>query len=208
MLSSHKIERLLEAANSSDGGDTSFNVAKRIFDDERKCIAFFEQTCSDLLNIAEWNRNSSATSYSLFDEAGNEIGSLPIAEGNFIRIGLYGSGKYDWVRVIEIFSEPNEFVVKVKPSYDPLQEPLDTASISHFFGPEAENNFCVQRNEKTVAFYVIGLNEKQNTKFTDSLIESARNAAIANVGYYTGLQKTVWKEFASNFVATDEEKNA
>jgi hypothetical protein len=39
------------------------------------------------------------------------------------------------------------------------------------------------------------------------LIESARNAAIANVGYYTGLQKGVWKQFASNFVATEEEKN-
>ena len=29
----------------------------------------------------------------------------------------------------------------------------------------------------------------------------------ANIGYYTGLQKSVWKQAASNFVATDEEKN-
>jgi hypothetical protein len=65
----------------------------------------------------------------------------------------------------------------------------------------------VQRNGKTVAFYVIGLNEKQNTKFTDSVIESARNAAIANIGYYSGVQKFVWKQFASNFLATEEEKN-
>ena len=208
MPSSSKIENLVEAANSSDDGDTSVNIAKRIFVDQTECITFFEQTRSDLLDIAKWNRNSSATTYKLFDEAGRDIDSSPIAVGRFIRIGLYGAGKYDWVRVIAIFDEPDEFVLKVTPSYDPTQDPIDTSSISHFFGPEAENNFCVQRNGKTVAFYVIGLREKQNTKFTDSLIESARNAAIANVGYYSGLQKAVWKQFASNFLATEEEKNA
>jgi len=207
MPSTSKIEELIEAANSSTEGDTSLNVAKRIFDDTAKCGAFFEQTCSNLLSITEWNRNSSATNYKVFDEAGTDIDLVPIDVGHFIRIGLYGSGKYDWVRVVEIFDELNEFVLKVKPSHDPTQDPVDLTSISHFFGPEAENNFCVQRNEKTVAFYVIGLNEKQNTKFTDSLIESARNTAVANVGYYTGLQKTVWKQFASNFLATEEEKD-
>ena len=205
--SSGKIEELIKAANSSPDGDTSFNVAKRIFDDTGKCNAFFKQTCSNLLSIAEWNRNSSPTNYKLFDDLGHEIDLLSIDVQRFIRIGLYGSGKYDWVRVVEIINEPDEFVLKVKPSHDTTQDPVDPTSISHFFGPEAENNFCVQRNDKTVAFYVIGLNEKQNTKFTDGLIESARNAAIANVGYYTGLQKMVWKQFASNFLATDEEKN-
>ena len=207
MPSSNKIEELIEAANSSTEGDTSLNVAKRIFGDAGKCDAFFAKTCSDLVTITEWNRNSSATNYKLFDEAGTDIDSSPIAVGRFIRIGLYGSGKYDWVRVVEIFDELNEFVLKVKPSHDPTQDPVDPTLISHFFGPEAENNFCVQRNGKTVAFYVIGLSEKQNSKFTDSLIESARNVAVANVGYYSGLQKSVWKQFASNFVATEEEKN-
>jgi len=207
MPSSNKIEELIEAANSSTEGDTSLNVAKRIFGDAGKCDAFFARTCSDLLSITEWNRNSSATNYKLFDEAGTDIDSSPIDVGRFIRIGLYGSGKYDWVRVVEIFDELNEFILKVKPSHDPTQHPVDPTLISHFFGPEAENNFCVQRNDKTVAFYVIGLNEKQNSKFTDSLIESARNVAVANVGYYSGLQKSVWKQFASNFVATEEEKN-
>ena len=207
MPSSSKIEKLLEAANSSDDGDTSVNIAKRIFVDQTECLTFFEQTRSNLIDIDEWNRNSSATGYKLFDEEGHDIDSAPIAVGRFIRIGLYGSGKYDWVRVIAMFDDPDEFILKVKPSHDPTHDPIDTSSISHFFGPEAENNFCVQRNEKTVAFYVIGLNEKQNTKFTDSLIESARNAAVANIGYYSGLQKTVWKQFASNFLGTEEEKN-
>jgi len=207
MPSSNKIEELIEAANSSTEGDTSLNVAKRIFGDAGKCDAFFAKTCSDLLSITEWNRNSSATNYKLFDEAGTDIDPSPIDVGRFIRIGLYGSGKYDWVRVVEIFDELNEFILKVKPSHDPTQDRVEPTLISHFFGPEAENNFCVQRHDKTVAFYVIGLNEKQNSRFTDSLIESARNVAVANIGYYTGLQKSVWKQFASNFIATEEEKN-
>lgn len=200
------IESLLKAANSSTEGDTSVNVAKRIFLDDLECGAFFEETKSKLLDIDEWNKNSSATGYTLFNEFGDEIESEAIAVTRLIRIGLYGSGKYDWVRVISILDEPGEFVLQVKPSHDPTHKPLDTSSISHFFGPEAANNFCVKRAEKTVAFYVIGLNERQNTGFTDGLIESARNAAVANVGYYTGLQKAVWKQFCKNFVATDEEK--
>jgi hypothetical protein len=207
MPSSSYVENLIKAANSSAAGDTSFNVAKRVFDDAERCSEFFKRTCTNLLSIAEWNRNSSATGYKLFDDAGHEIDASPIEVQRFIRIGLYGSGKYDWVRVVEIIREANELILKVKPSHDPTQDPVEPTSISHFFGPEAENNFCVQRNDKTVAFYVIGLNEKQNTRFTDGLIESARNAAVANVGYYTGLQKAVWKQFASNFLATDEEKN-
>ena len=207
MATLNTIETLLEAANSSTEGDTSVNTAKRQFIEQAESESFFKRTCAKLLDIAQWNRNSSPTSYKLFNESGAEIGSQPIEVGGFIRIALYGSGKYDWVRVVEIFDRPNEFIVKVKPSYDPTEDPADQSSTSHFFVPQAENNFCVQLNDKTVAFYVIGINEKQNTKFTDGLIESARNSAVANIGYYTGLQKSVWKEFASNFLATEEEKN-
>jgi hypothetical protein len=206
MDSTPAIERLLKAANSPKG-DTSLNFAKRVFLEQSECDAFFETTRSALLNISEWNRHSSATSYELFDENGDAT-ARPISVGSFIRIGLYGSGKYDWVRVASILDEPDEFIVTVKPSWDPTDDPIEVDSISHFFGPEAVNNFCIQRTGKTLAFYVIGLNEHQNTRFTDSLIESARNAAVANVGYYSGLQKAVWKQFASNFLETDEEKES
>jgi hypothetical protein len=206
-MTSHNIESLLKTANSSTDSDTSVNVVKRTFLTDDDCAAFFEMTKANLLRIEEWNKNSSVTSYDLFDESGRSDASGLISDRKFIRIALYGSGKYDWVRVLKIVDEPDEFVMTVKPSYDP-EEGSDPSLISHFFGPEAENNFCVQRIQKTVAFYVIGLNEKQNTKFTDSLIETARNAAIANIGYYSGLQKSVWKDFAANFLRTDEEKAA
>ena len=201
-----KIEKMIEAANSSTEGDTSLNFAKRVFLHQAECDAFFETTRSKLFDVNEWNKNSSPTKYALFDGSAADTATEPISVGMFMRINLYGSGKYDWVRVVSITDEPDEVIVTVKPTYDPTQKPLDTTSTSHFFGPEATNNFCLQRDGKSVAFYVIGLNEHQNTKFTDGLIESARNAAVANIGYYTGLQKSVWKEFCSNFLSTDEEK--
>lgn len=205
MHPSGTIESLLKAANSSTEGDTSVNVSKRVFLDEDECKAFFAATKARMVDINEWNKNSSATEYELFDETGSVV-NQPISVGHFIRIGLHGGGKYDWVHVVSIPVEEDEFIINVRTSHDPTQKPPDPNLISHFFGPEARNNFCLQRNGKTVAFYIIGLNEKQNTKFADSLIESARNAAIANIGYYSGLQKTVWKQFASNFMKTDEEK--
>jgi hypothetical protein len=206
-MTSRKIEELLKAANSSTDNDTSVNVVKRTFMKDDDCAAFFEMTKANLRRIEEWNKNSSVTTYDLFDGSGRADSSGLISERKFIRIALYGSGKYDWVRVLKVVDEPGEFLITVKPSFDPT-DGSDRTSISHFFGPEAENNFCVQRIEKTVAFYVIGLNEKQNGKFTDSLIETARNAAVANIGYYSGLQKSVWKDFATNFLRTDEEKAA
>lgn len=205
-MTQSKIESLLAAAKSSSQGDTSINLAKKFFEDENEGRSFFLDTRERLFNINEWNRNSSPTGYALFDEAGRETNSRDIEVGMFIRIALYGSGKWDWVRVSEIHDDPNEVVITVKPSHDPTEQPPDQESISHFFHPDAENNFCLQRQEKMVAFYVIGLNERQNTEFADGLIESARNAAVANIGYYSGLQKAVWKEFCLNFLSTEEEK--
>ncbi len=205
-MTSDTIEKLLEAAKASSEGDTSINLAKRHFLDDGLALQFFRETRGRLFQIGEWRGSSSVTEYDLFDDKGLQINGEPISVGKFIRIGLYGSGKYDWVRVESIIDEPNEVVLTVKPSFDPTSDPFDASSISHFFGPQATNNFCLQLNDKVVAFYVIGLNENQNTSFTDSLIESARNAAVANIGYYSGLQKSVWKEFCLNILKTDDEK--
>jgi hypothetical protein len=198
------IESLLKAANSSTENDTSVNGAKRSFLTDVEAREFFDATRRRMVRIEEWRKASTVTSYDLFDASGRDANSEPISAGKFIRINLYGSGKYDWVSVEKIFDEPGEFVIKVRPDHDPT-DPDDRDSTSHFFGPEARNNFCLQLIDRTVAFYVIGLDEKQNTRFTDSLIESARNAAIANVGYYSGLQKTVWKEFCTKMLEIDEE---
>lgn len=205
-MAQNRIEMLLEAANSSLQHDTSVNSARRTFLSESDAVKFFKSVRENLFRISEWRKNSTATSYDLFDASGQASNSDTIGLGKFIRIKLHGSGKYDWVHVEEIAEEAGATILRVKPSYDPT-DPDRSDSTSHFFGPDAENNFCVQLNEKSVMFYVIGLDERQNTKDADGFVESARNAAVANIGYYSGLQKAVWKDFATNFLRTDQEKS-
>jgi hypothetical protein len=124
---------------------------------------FFEQTCSNLQSIAEWNRNSSATNYKIFDEEGTDIDPSPIEVGRFIRIGLYGSGKYDWVRVVEIFDELNEFILKVKPSHDPTQDPVDPMLISHFFWTRSREQLL--RTEKWESGRVLRYRFERKAKY-------------------------------------------
>lgn len=207
-MQSKTIEALLKAANSSPETDTSVNSAKRFFEDVGEAERFFREARSRLFRIDQWKQLSSATDYDLYRDDGTQANDEPISIGLFIRISLYGGGKYDWVRVTSITDEPEEVVITVKPSFDPTAPSDEQNSISHFFGPEATNNFCLQHHESTVSLYVIGLNEHTNTKFADGLIETARNMAVANVGYYSGLQKAIWKEFCSNFLRSPEERKS
>jgi len=200
-----KIQELLKQARSSTEGDTSANFAKRIFSSGAECSDFFRETKNRLLLTEEWNKNSTSSSYKLFDNNGNEIDGEPISVGSFIRITLHGSGKHDWVEVVSIYEPPAEFVITVKPTFDPIEDPPNKTVISHFFIPEARNNFCLQKNARVLTFYVIGIGEKQNTARTVGIVEMIRNSATANLGYYLGIQKAAWTEFCTNFLKTDKE---
>jgi hypothetical protein len=202
---SSEIEQLLELANSTNEPVTSVTSARRTFPNETESRAFFDEACRKLLDINEWSNSSSASAYALFDRSGSDVSGNLISEGDFIRINIYGAGKYDWVEVLRIYQADSEMVITVKPTYDPTSEPLDTGSISHFFHGDARNNFCVQLDGSVVNFYVIGLNERQNVSETDGVVESVRNAAAANLSYFLGIQKSVWAEFSKNFLRTDAE---
>lgn len=197
-----KTQELLNEAEESS--DASINEAERVFGSKDDAKRFFDHVKRKMLDIRDWGESSSTSSYALFDATGNEITGREIEIGNFIRINLYGGVKFDWVRLTHIHETPNEFVITLKPTYDPTQHPPDPDVISHFFQPTATNNFCLQRTRNLLDFYVIGLDEKQNTSFTSGLLETARNVAAANLGYFLGIQKTVWTEFCSNMLELDE----
>jgi hypothetical protein len=203
---SREIERLLELANSTDEPVTSVNSARRTFTSASESSGFFADVCRRLLDIREWDVSSSPSAYALFDRGGTDVSGKKIAEGDFIRINIYGSGKYDWVEVERIYQAPDEMVITVRPTFDPTGDPPDTGRISHFFHAEARNNFCAQLDGRVVSMYVIGLNERQNVSETSGVVESVRNSATANIGYFLGIQKGVWSEFCSNFLRTDAEK--
>ena len=206
-MSSH-IEELLREANSSSEPVTSVNSARRNFTDEDKAREFFVDVCRRLLDIREWDASSSPSSYALFDDRGEQVDSKPVSVGDLIRITIHGSGKYDWVRVLSIVREPDEMVITVGPTYDPTASPIEKDLVSHFFHGEARNNFCVQLHGKVVSVYVIGLNERQNVGETAGVLETVRNSATANLGYYLGIQKGTWIEFCKNFLTSNPEAGA
>jgi hypothetical protein len=200
-----KLKELFEKAQSAAEHDTSINGAERDCAAEPEAREVFAEFRRKLLDLPRWNSESALTSFAHFDADGREIEAQPLAEGDFIRIALKGSGKYDWVRVARIEQTDDEAVVTVSPEFDPTAEQPDRETTSHFFTSAATNNFCLQRDQTKILFYVIGLEEKTNLGETGNTLETARNALVANLGYYLGIQKGEWKTFCRNFLELEKE---
>ena len=206
LFMSNKIQDLLTKAelqkNSATREQSSVTNAERTFSNHAEAETIFDQLKEKLFHINRWNTASGISGYKLFDENGNDRGDERAIVGDFIRISLTGSGKYDWVRIIDIYQAPNEVVLTVQPSFNPTEPAPDEKEISHFFTDDATNNFCLQRNGKDLKLYVIGLSEKTNTTETNNLLETARNFATANLGSYLGIQIGEWKKFCESFLET------
>lgn len=193
-----KTKQLLRQANSDENSSISF--AERFFSSREEADAAFAVYTSKIPDLAAWNSSSLLTSFAAFDESGNEIEDAIIRWEIFLRLSLKGSGKFDWVRVVEIFETENETVVTVKPTFDPTDKNADRAATSHFFSAASSNNFCLLKEDKTISFYVIGLEERQNTNETKNALETLRNVVTANAGYYMGIQKSEWTKFCKDFL--------
>lgn len=199
-----KIRDLLNQAEVNPN-NSSVSSAEKNFSAAAEAEKAYSIVKNKIQNIDEWNDHGMLSSYKIFTEDGQPRKTEILSENSFIRISLKGSGKYDWVRVINIDDLKNEFIITVKPAFDPTEEKPDRSVISHFFTDAATNNFCLSRNGETVSFYVIGLNEIRNTTETDGALETARNLAV-NLASYLGIQTSEWKKFCEGFLecATDE----
>lgn len=191
------IDYLKREANS-DKKHSSISQAEIIFDDQTKASNAFMGYKENLLNLNCWNQSGNLSKYRLFDLHGKSIRNQKLSENLLLRISLKGSGKYDWVKIIELNDSLNEMIVTVQPTFDPNDK--EAKSVSHFFTEEARNNFCLQLLETKVFFFIIGLNEKQNVAQTDDFVEAIRNWVAANVGTYLGIQKSEWSSFAEKFL--------
>ncbi|CAN5279725.1 hypothetical protein BH20ACI1_BH20ACI1_10280 [soil metagenome] len=195
---SDKTNNLLKQAKQNES-ESSISSADKSFENGEKAVKVFSTLKTKILDISEWNAHSLMSSYELFDENGRGIDDKKFNVGAFIRISLKGSHKYDWIRIIDIYDAPDEFIITIKPTFDPTAENIDKSVISHFFTDESTNNFCLLKKDEKVVFYVIGLNEKQNTRETESTLETIRNVAV-NVAIYLGMQKTEWEKFCHHFL--------
>lgn len=196
-----RTDQLLKIAerqkDSADEGKSSITQVTREFSDEMAAETALQRFKQKLLHVNDWQKNSGVSTFQLVHKNGEEIKSSKAQIGNFIRINLPGTGKYDWVQIIDIVEDKDELVLTIEPSFDPRQN--DTEKTSHFFKRGATNNFCLQRQGNTLAFGVIGLNEEVNTDETGGVLESLRNLATAELGWL-GFQKIEWKIFCGNFL--------
>jgi hypothetical protein len=193
------IEQLLQQAES-DPNHSSISFAEKSFNSKEQAEKAFADYKIKLMKIDVWNRAGNLAEFELFNLHGEIATDGKLAENLLLRLSLKGAGKYDWVKIVEIKNYERELILTVQPSFDPTDEILDKDKMSHFFTDEARNNFCLQLDTKKVNFYIIGLNEKQNTTQTQSLLETVRNVAAANFGSYFGIQKAEWTIFAGKFL--------
>ena len=194
-----KTDELLKRAKENEK-ENSVSFANKDFESEAAARQVFSRLTTRLTDIGEWNKHALMSSYALFSENGKEIESGKITVGAFLRVHLAASGKNDWIRVLDFYKTANEFIITVKPTFDPTAEKPDEKVISHFFTDESTNNFCVRRKNRTVTFYVIGLDEKRNTSETGGALETVRNVLV-NVATFLGTQKSEWEKFCHHFLA-------
>jgi len=199
-----KINNLIRKAKADTEEKTSIALARRLFASEEEAKKEFVRFSEKLLQIERWNYASGVSSFRLFDKNGDKAPDRSAAIGDFICIKLPGTGKEDWVKIIDIYENFDEKVLTVQPTYNPTEKSLDKSVTSHFFTDDSTNNFCLQLIGANINMYVIGLNEISNTKDTKSILESARNSATANLGHFFGVQKAEWTTFCENFL---EKKN-
>lgn len=199
-----RIQDLLARAEaqqkSASAESSSIVCCERELDSNIAAETFFAELKIKLRTVERWNDKAFLTGYKLFDADGNAAPDKLAAGSDYIRITLTGSGKSDWVQIKQIANAPDEMILTVSPSPDPTVENAAENRTSHFFAPQATNNFCLQKNDKTLKFYVIGLNETTNTAETANLLETVRNLATANLGNLLGIQIAEWKIFCKNFL--------
>ncbi|HLM00090.1 MAG TPA: hypothetical protein VK400_03480 [Pyrinomonadaceae bacterium] len=203
---SEKIKNLLKEAEASEDGKSSVTSARRELKSAEEAAEVFASLRKKLYDINRWEIDSGVTAFQLFNEDGNPLKSKQAGKGNFVRITLPGSGKNDWVKIIDIHDAANEVVISVQPIYDPTGgKEIDRDRTSHFFSSEASNNFCLQKEEAALSIYVIGLHEKPNTSESGGIVEAVRNVATASFGWL-GFQKVEWKTFCENFLDNGKRK--
>jgi hypothetical protein len=202
-----KIQTLLEQAarqnDSATPDDSSVAKASRVYPTAAEAEKAFSFLRKRLFHIGHWNNYSEISSFASFDNNGDSQPDKLAAVGDFIKVMLPGSGKDDWVKITEINETPREIVLTVQPSRDPTDE-ANKKTTSHFFTSNSTNNFCLQRADARINFYVIGLNEQTNTEDTSGVLETVRNYATANLGNLLGIQKTQWETFCENFLEDEE----
>src|SRR5215213_9473663 len=113
---SGKIQNLLKEAEISEDGKSSVTSAERKFKSPEEAIEAFGSFREKLYDINRWEAESGVSAFQLFDENGKGLETKQARKGNFARITLPGSGKHDWVKIVDIHDTSDEVVITVQPT--------------------------------------------------------------------------------------------
>ena len=153
----------------------------------------WEKAKTAFLDINNWEKTADSSTGAEFKltDANGKLKNGPAKVGDLIRIDIPGPGSgeggYDWVRVEDIKSSPNEVQIKVRP-YDKDKD----GSADHFFTSQATNTFTLTKGgTNQIQFRVNGRNEVSN-----GMAAAGQNA----VGYFSGLQEGQWENLGSGIM--------
>jgi len=133
-------------------------------EDEAKTV--FGRAVDSLLDVTHWGEGLSPLSadFTLYSASGTQAVGRGATEGDFIEIDLPGCPTGSWVRVESVSIEDDRVSIRVRPSYDPTERPLQTDVTAHFFDSSATNTLMLERRGNRVRFSVEGRGETPNVR--------------------------------------------
>lgn len=165
----------------------------------------FEIVKSRFFSINNWKEYAGklTAEFYLLDNSGKEKIEIP-EKGDLVKIKIPAPGNpegegYDWVKIMEIRTEPERCLMTMQPTFDP-QNP--DKEIAHFYTDNASSTFIVQHIGKNLFASVHGRNEQPNTQDI-SLLGKVRNSTVALMGI-VGMAKIEWKNLIDGFLNFEE----
>lgn len=177
--------------------------SEHIYSNERTAAHAFLRSKAKLFAVNDWSNMPSPTStFELFDNHGRARHSDKLLVGDYIRIELPlpGTLPANWVRVIDIHVTDTEAEFTVVPCANPQPGQTDeTAPIEHFFGPDSNSTFRVERRGNRLLACEIGRNERVNNQDETAGNRGTLNTLIA-AGGWAFFQKVQWKNLTEYLV--------
>jgi hypothetical protein len=172
----------------------------------------YEQAKSRLENPSNWTGIGGVTAFTQFDASTTP--PTPVNRkakvGDVLKMTV-GDGQEYYVRVDKIEEGPNGFSIAVRPTYDPIANPVKPNEIDHFFDDRATNTFPVSLEGNRVQARAVALGEYVNkTKgagwdvYNEAVAHSAWGLAGTNNTAVQG--QAQWNHFLERLTDTQNPK--
>jgi hypothetical protein len=155
--------------------------ASAVLSTEKTAVVFFELVRNRMQHVNSWAVMAGKLSaeFQLVNKEGLEV-FRKMHEGDYLRIDIMGpggtsGGGYDWVKVEQLYDEPDSFGFRVRPSSHPSAR---RAVPDHFYDEDSTSTFWVSRKGRRVIVSISDRNMKANCEATN-VVNKVRNYVVA-----------------------------